>query len=140
MQQILVIVHQTISNPGLVGKLLQQAGYELDVRIPSVGQELPVSLDYHEAVIIFGSPMSANDDQTLPHIQTESNWIPTAIASGKPFLGICLGAQLLARVLGAKVVQHPQKVREIGYFPITATPAGKASFSQLKQVYQWHQE
>ncbi len=140
MKQILVVVHQTTSNPGLVGKLLQQAGYGLDIRIPSVGQELPVSLDNHQAVVVFGGPMSANDDQTLPHIRTELDWIPTAITSAKPFLGICLGAQLLARVLGAKVVRHPQGIREIGYFPITSTPEGKADFAQLKQVYQWHQE
>jgi GMP synthase (glutamine-hydrolysing) len=51
--------------------------------------------------------MSANDRETLPFIGTELDWIPVALESGKPYLGICLGAQLLARVLGATVQPHP---------------------------------
>ena len=139
MKKILVIVHQATSNPGLVGQRLQERGYELDIRIPSIDDKLPQTMDNHEAVIIFGGPMSANDERSLPHIQTELNWIPIALESGKPFLGICLGAQLLAKVLGAKVTPHPEGIREIGYFPIRATSEGK-EFASLQFVYHWHQE
>ena len=139
MEKILVIVHQATSNPGLVGQQLQERGYELDIRIPSIDDELPQTMDNHEAAIVFGGPMSANDDRSLPHICTELNWIPIALESRKPFLGICLGAQLLARVLGAKVTPHPEGIREIGYFPIQATSAGK-ELAPLQYVYHWHQE
>ena len=97
-------------------------------------------MDNHEATIIFGGPMSANDDNTLPHIRTELDWIPVALTADKPFLGICLGAQLLARVLGAKVSSHPQNLREIGYFSLQSTIEGKAQFESLKYAYHWHQE
>jgi GMP synthase (glutamine-hydrolysing) len=84
--------------------------------------------------------MSANDSETLPFIQTELDWLPIALTSGKPCLGICLGAQLIARVLGATVSPHPDGVREIGYFPILPTSQGTAQFQGSLQVYHWHGE
>ena len=84
--------------------------------------------------------MSANDDNTLPYIRAELDWIEMAIASDKPYLGICLGAQMLARVLGAKVAPHPEALREIGYTPIQPTIAAQNSFERPMQVYQWHKE
>lgn len=140
MKKILVIVHQATSNPGLVGQVLRDNGYELDIIIPSIGDELPKTMDDCEAAIIFGGPMSANDSDTLPYIRTELDWIPIALDSGKPFLGICLGAQLLAKVLGAKVVPHPEGIKEIGYFPLQTTPDGEAQLGSLQYVYHWHQE
>jgi GMP synthase (glutamine-hydrolysing) len=140
MQQVLMVVHQETSNPGLIGKVIQAKGYELDIRCPSVGHSLPDTLAQHEAVVIFGGPMSANDHETLPFIKQELEWIPKVLATGKPYLGICLGAQLLARSLGASVQPHAHKLREIGYFPITPTPAGRCFFPVPMHVYQWHGE
>lgn len=138
MNKILLVVHQQSSNPGLVGQAFKQFGYTLDIRTPALGDSLPTTLDQHEAVVIFGGPMSANDEH-LPFIRTELDWIPVALESGKPFLGICLGAQLLARVLGAKVAPHPQKLTEIGYFPIFPT-GNQAYFDSPRSVYHWHRE
>ncbi|VXD25513.1 Glutamine amidotransferase [Planktothrix serta PCC 8927] len=140
MKNILVIIHQPTSQTGRVGQILTSYGYKLDIRLPSQGDALPHHLDKHEAVIVFGGPMSANDENTLPYIRTELNWIPLVLESKKPYLGICLGAQLLAKVLGAKVSVHPQEIREIGYFPITPTLEGQDYFNSLEYVYQWHQE
>lgn len=140
MKQILLVVHQETSDPGLVGQILRSHGYSLDIRCPALQQKLPTTLDNHDAVVIFGGPMSANDDKTLPFIRAELEWIPLALTSGKPFLGICLGAQMLARVLGATVASHPEEVREIGYVPITPTAKGADDFDQLLHVYHWHQE
>lgn len=140
MKKILVIVHQQTSNPGRVGQILRDRGYTLDIRVPSLLEELPATMDSHDAVVIFGGPMSANDSETLPFIRTELDWIPVALESGKPFLGICLGAQLLARVLGAVVKPHPEGMTEIGYFPIFPTPAGRKHFGKALKVYHWHSE
>ncbi|MEM8602541.1 MAG: glutamine amidotransferase, partial [Cyanobacteria bacterium P01_H01_bin.121] len=80
-------------------------------------------------------PMSANDEH-LDFIRAELDWLPAVLDTNTPFLGICLGAQILARVLGAQVAKHPQQQAEIGYFPIT----GHANLRSLSHVFQWHFE
>lgn len=140
MNKILTIVHQKNANPGLVGQLLTQDGYKLDIRFPCLGEKLPTTMDNHEAAVIFGGAMSANDSETLPFIRAELDWIPVALSSGKPFLGICLGGQLLARVLGAKVAPHPEGLTEIGYFRILPSDAAPSYFNFPRYVYHWHRE
>lgn len=139
VEKVLVVVHQETSEPGLVGQVLQESGYALDIRCPAIGTELPQTLEDHAGVVVFGGPMSANDDD-LPFIRAELDWIPLVLNSGTPYLGICLGAQLLARVLGAKVMPHPQDLREIGYVPIQPLPVAHNPLSGLTEVYQWHKE
>lgn len=137
-RQILVIVHQANSNPGRIGKLLRQKDYQLDIRIPSQGETLPSSMDNYCGSIVFGGPMSANDADEF--IRTELAWIELVLRSNKPFLGICLGAQMLAKVLGSSVKSHPEQQVEIGYYPIEATAEGKDFFQNFNQVYHWHRE
>lgn len=140
MNQILVVVHQEHSSPGLVGEKLEARGYHLDMRCPALGDTLPSSMAGYVAAIVFGGPMSANDDDTLPFIRTELNWIPTVLAAQTPYLGICLGAQLLARVLGGKISPHPQEQSEIGYFSLRPNDAENRYFPYPMMVYQWHRE
>ena len=83
--------------------------------------------------------MSANDDH-LPAIRAELDWLPRLIEQGTPFFGICLGAQILARCLGAKVERHPEGMMEIGYYPITPTPRANGLFKKPMHVYHWHNE
>ncbi|MGB6015530.1 MAG: glutamine amidotransferase [Nodosilinea sp.] len=132
-------MHQSTSNPGRVGDVLKALGFTLDVRCPALGQPLPATLEGYSAVVVFGGPMSANDDH-LNFIRQELDWIAIALASDKPYLGICLGAQLLARTLGATVLPHPAGQREIGYYPIVPTPVGEGLLPGPLMVYQWHQE
>ncbi len=136
---ILLIVHRRRSDPGLVGDALRAKLWRTDVRCPRAGDALPASLDEHAGVVIFGGPMSANDD-SLPFIRDELDWIPMALGSGKPFLGICLGAQMLARSLGAKVAPHPEGMHEIGYFPIVPAAAGDGVFGEPLHAYHWNAE
>lgn len=86
--------------------------------------------------------MSANDDTRLPFIRAELDWIPQVLAAGKPLLGICLGAQLLARVLGARVQPHPERRVEVGYWPLEVLPQAEVStpLAGLERVFQWHNE
>lgn len=140
MRRILVVVHQATSEPGLVGQVLRSNGYSLDVRCPAVGDALPKLLDAYSGVIVFGGPMSANDDDTLPFIRSELDWIPQVLEAEKPYLGVCLGAQLLARVLGATVKLHPEGIHEIGYSAVQPTLHSHNPFAALTHVYHWHQE
>lgn len=145
MEKILVVVHQETSDPGLVGQVLRKMGYELDVCCPAIGGVLPKTMNHHAGAVVFGGPMSANDDETLPFIRNELDWISIALDSGKPYLGICLGAQMLARVLGAKVAPHPKEIREIGFMPIQPVLNRHSlkepnPFAGLSHVYHWHRE
>ena len=139
--KILIVVHQERSTPGRVGLLLRQRGYCLDIRRPPLGERLPETLNGYAGVVIFGGPMSANDDDTIEGIAHEIEWIKVPLQEKVPFLGLCLGAQLLARHLGAQVKAHPQELAEIGYYPIAATKAGQERYGDWPaRVYQWHRE
>jgi GMP synthase (glutamine-hydrolysing) len=97
----------------------------------------------HAGAIIFGGPMSANDPDDF--VKLEIDWIGTALKEQAPYLGICLGAQMLARHLGARVFPHHQGRAEIGYYPLDLTEHGRASEQRLakpwpRHVYQWHRE
>jgi GMP synthase (glutamine-hydrolysing) len=136
---ILIILHQEHSTPGRVGRAVAELGFELDVRRPRFGDPLPPTLRDHEGAIIFGGPMSANDGDDF--IRREIDWISVPLKEDKPFLGICLGAQMCARALGGRVFPHPAGQAEIGYYPIRPTPAGLAVVdSWPDQVYEWHRE
>jgi GMP synthase (glutamine-hydrolysing) len=136
---VLIVLHQEQSIPGRVGHYLQGRGIPLDIRRPRYGDPLPDTLAAHSGAVIFGGPMSANDPDD--YIRTETEWIKVPLREGKPFLGICLGAQMLARHLGATVAEHPEGKAEIGYYPIAATRAGRTLMPAWpKAVYQWHRE
>lgn len=140
MKKILVVVHQETSTPGLVGELLRADDYVLDLRCPAMGIPLPERVDDYAGTIVFGGPMSANDDDSLPYIRTELDWIPVVLEAKQPYLGICLGAQLLARVLGATVAPHPNAVREVGYVPIQPVLCSQNPLAPLTHVFHWHKE
>lgn len=94
-------------------------------------------------LIIMGGPMSVNDEQTYPWLRAEKKFITDAIANGKIVLGICLGAQLIASALGAKV--YPNRNREIGWFPIESLAQEKNTslkniFPSHMEVFHWHGE
>jgi GMP synthase (glutamine-hydrolysing) len=92
-------------------------------------------------LIVMGGPMSVHDESEYPWLIDEKRFINQAISEGKIVLGICLGAQLIADVLGAKVVPMPYK--EIGWYPVSRTDESESTFfSQLMpesiQVFHWH--
>jgi GMP synthase (glutamine-hydrolysing) len=136
---VLVVLHQETSSPGRVGNALRVLGYDLDIRRPRFGDSLPETLDGHAGAVIFGGPMSANDGDD--YVRREIDWIEVPLKEQRPFLGICLGAQMLARQLGARVAPHPLGRTEIGYYPIRPTAAGLALCPHWPdQVYHWHRE
>jgi GMP synthase (glutamine-hydrolysing) len=136
---VLIVLHQETSSPGRVGNALRALGHPLDIRRPRFGDPLPETLEGHAGAVILGGPMSAND--TDDFIRREIDWIDVPLREQRPFLGICLGGQMLARQLGARVAPHPQGMTQIGYYPSRPTGAGLALCPDWPaQVYHWHRE
>jgi GMP synthase (glutamine-hydrolysing) len=136
---VLIVLHQETSCPGRVGNALLALGHKLDIRRPRFGDPLPETLERHAGAVIFGGPMSANDPDDYVH--REIDWIAVPLREQRPFLGICLGAQMLAMHLGARVAPHPEGRVEIGYYPIHPTPAGLEICPDWPDhVYHWHRE
>lgn len=139
-RRILIVLHQKHSTPGRLGRLLREQGCELDCRCPRYGDPLPDTLHGYAGVIMFGGPMSVNDGDAW--IRREIDWIGVPLKEGTPFLGICLGAQMLARHLGHRVRPHAQGRVEVGYYRIQPTEHGHRICDRRfpDHVYQWHRE
>lgn len=140
---VLIILHQEHSIPGRVGRLLLDKGYTLDIRRPRFGDPLPDTMANHSGAVIFGGPQSANDEDDW--LKAEIDWIEVPLAENKPYLGICLGAQMLVKKLGGCVSFHPEGRIEAGYYPIRPTRQGLAFADHVgvpwpNVVYQWHRE
>ncbi len=90
--------------------------------------------------MVYGGAESANDDREKPFLRAELDFIEAWLETGKPFLGFCLGAQLLSRVLGGRVDPHPDGLYEIGYVPVQATPQANGFLDGVSHVYHWHHE
>jgi GMP synthase (glutamine-hydrolysing) len=135
---VLIVLHQEHSTPGRVGLRLAARGHRLDIRRPRFGDPLPQTLAGHAGVVIFGGPMSANDPDD--YIRVETDWVGVPLAEQAPFLGLCLGAQMLARHLGAEVRADPDGRVEVGFYPIRATEAGRALLPWPDQVHHFHRE
>ena len=134
---ILVLRHEPFEHLGYFGEILQQLSIPFEYK--DLGEDLDLS--GRSAVIAMGGPQSAND--ALAALAAELNLIGQAIHSGKPVLGICLGSQLIAKALGARVYRNPEK--EIGWFPIhfTEQAAQDPLFSGIPSpttFFHWHGE
>lgn len=136
---VALVVHHGRSRPGRVATVLARRNHRLKRCCPALGQPLPDPATLAGAVV-FGGPMSANDDHTLPYLGEEMRWIDRLLAAGTPYFGVCLGAQLMARCLGARVAPHDEGMMEIGYWPIQPTNRGAHVIDALSHVYHWHGE
>jgi GMP synthase (glutamine-hydrolysing) len=113
----------------------------LNVRYLDVGFDDLSRLDpgQDEVAVILGGPIGACDDRSYPFLRHEVAYIEKRIAAGHPTIGICLGAQLMARSLGARV--YPASEKEIGFFPVELTPdGGKSCLASIRDtaVLHWH--
>jgi GMP synthase (glutamine-hydrolysing) len=137
-RKILIVLHSEASTPGRIGMMLEHKGCSLDIRRPILGDQLPATMDGHEGAVIFGGPMSANDPDD--YIKTEIDWIGVPLKANKPFLGVCLGAQMMSKHLGGTVGPHTDGYVEIGYYPIKPTSDGQCHGPWPEIVYHWHRE
>ena len=141
--KILVFQHVPYEPLGTLDPLLKEAGFR--IRYVNFGRE-PESrpnLDGYEALIILGGPMNADHIESHPNLVTEVEIIREAVDRDMSVLGICLGAQLLAKALGGSVSRN--EMREIGWYDVKLTNAGSsdpvlAGFGSVQEVFQWHEE
>lgn len=137
---VLLIDHPVSRRDDRASAQLREMGYRLEWCSPGRGEPLPpVDSDY-AAVICYGGAESVNDTATKPYLRDEIEWIARWVDSGRRYFGICLGSQLLASALGARVGRHEAGLHEIGYVRIEPTAAADGFLPGPMHVYHWHNE
>jgi GMP synthase (glutamine-hydrolysing) len=139
---VLIIKHINIEGPGLIEYSLRQEKIPYQILNLTPGIRLP-NLEKVTHIVLLGGPMNVYEEDRYPFLKDEDLFIKEAIQRGKTMLGICLGAQLIAKALGAKVSKAP--VKEIGWYDVSLTEIGSQDplFSNLPKtfsVFQWHED
>ncbi len=134
-----ILQHVPFEEAGSILDWLRRTGYAVEVTRLYEPHRLP-SPDQVDLLIVMGGPMSVNDEATLPWLTDELRFVRQMLQAGKPVVGICLGAQLMAKALGARVYPGPQ--REIGWFDIQGASVGADALAlpSKARVFHWHGE
>jgi GMP synthase-like glutamine amidotransferase len=137
-----VLQHVPFEGLGTIEPWLARRGDTVAWSRLHAGAPLPASSAF-DLLVVLGGPMSVNDEGTLPWLAPEKRCVAAAIDAGKPVLGVCLGAQLIASALGAKV--FPNREREIGWHPVERVEAAASSafdgvLPARIDAFHWHGE
>ncbi|MDR5866726.1 glutamine amidotransferase [Halomonas koreensis] len=139
MKTALALRHIHFEDLGTLETVLHERGYAVTYLDPSRDDLGGREAQRPDLLIVLGGPLGACDDERYPFLERELGVVRRRLASGRPLLGICLGAQLIARARGAEVL--PLGVKEIGFAPLTLTPEGEHSvLAPLGDtpVLHWH--
>lgn len=136
------IQHVPFEGLGSIKDWVQQNAHDLTSTRTYLGEDFPAA-DGLDLLIIMGGPMSVHDEKQHPWLSAEKRCVEQAIERGRNVLGICLGAQLIASVLGASV--YANKEKEIGWFPVETTDAAAGNaifdvFPRSIEAFHWHGE
>jgi len=135
------LYHDAQEGAGLIAEVLKEQGLSFrPVRLYD-GEGLPRDTSDLEGLVVMGGPMNVDDIAHFPFLLPELQLLEKVIVEKKPILGICLGAQLIAKALGSRV--FPNKKREVGWHLVSLTAAGKvdphfSKFPDPLTVLQWH--
>jgi GMP synthase (glutamine-hydrolysing) len=138
----LIVTHHPEEGPGLLEDILREKRWEITEVGLWNGNNLPDPTPFH-LLILMGGPMSVNDDDLHPFLAQEKLFVRQWINEGKPIVGICLGAQVIAHCLGERVYKGPKE--EIGWYDLVLTEEGRRDpclkfFPMRFPVFQWHGE
>lgn len=141
--KILVFQHVPYEPLGTLDPLLKESGFR--IRYVNFGRnpDHRPTLDRYAALIVLGGPMNSDQIDTYPNLRTEVEVIREAVDRDMSVLGICLGAQLLAKSLGGTVQRNPD--REIGWHEVALTDEGRrdpvlSTFAPRQTIFQWHED
>lgn len=141
--KIYVVKHVEDEGPGLIGEYFGRSDWDCIVLELCRGDALPQDLDEAAAAVILGGPMNVYEEQAYPFLAAENEFIRQVLREAIPFLGICLGAQLLAKACGSRV--RKAKAKEIGWFEVQLTRQGREDplydgLGPGLTVFQWHED
>jgi GMP synthase (glutamine-hydrolysing) len=139
-KNVLILRHMPHEPGGTLETAFDLAG--LRFQYFDLHQTVPDRLPLETAcgLVALGGPMNVDEVERYQFLKLDVQWIEQALAAKLPFLGICLGSQLLAKTLGARV--YPNRVKEIGWYPVELTSAAAVDplFAQrgTRSMFQWH--
>jgi GMP synthase (glutamine-hydrolysing) len=141
MPRLLVFQHVAVEPLGTLDALIRARGHRIRFQNFERDPHARPEVDRYRGLVVLGGPMNVEDQHRRAHLKAELLAIERALEQGKPVLGICLGAQLLAHVLGARVHRHPQA--EIGWYDVETTAEGRSdpvlgAVGERLPVFQWH--
>ena len=139
-KRVLTVRHMEDVRDDHVARYLGENGFEQTHVNPALGIPMPNDPDEYDALLIYGGIQSANDGPDKAYIDEELEWLSNWLSDKRPTLGICLGAQLIAKSLGATVAPHPHGLREIGFHEVTPTAPAQDFLPSASYFYQWHRE
>lgn len=140
MKRIHILQHVPYETPGCIENWLVEKNYKYTITEFYAGESLPDISDF-DWLVIMGGPMSVHDIEEFPWLPDEKKFIKHTLDEGKVIIGICLGSQLLAEVLGSRVYKNTRK--EIGWFPVESV-TGKEKYNPFNKfnasetVFHWH--
>jgi GMP synthase (glutamine-hydrolysing) len=142
-KRIVILQHCEKEGPGIIADFFNEAGWAMEVANFARGDSLPTDFDNIAAIVSLGGPMNVYEEDVYPFLREEEGFIVRATVEEIPFLGICLGAQLLAKAWRARITQSP--VGEIGWYRVKLTRDGCRDrlFREIPErlhVFQWHED
>jgi GMP synthase-like glutamine amidotransferase len=141
--QVLITMHVEFEGPGTLGTFLETVGARVQTVRLYAGEPLPEDPRAYHAIVSMGGPMNVYEEEKYPYLKSETGFLMQAVHAGVPTLGICLGAQMIAKAAGARI--DLSTVEEIGWGQVQLTPEGTEDslFQGLPDtldVLQWHSD
>jgi GMP synthase (glutamine-hydrolysing) len=139
-RRFVLVTHDADERDDRASAWLRRHGQPLEWVCPAVGEALPVLGEDVAGIIVYGGRYDVDQQEAYPFLTDEMAFIDAALGRETPVLGLCLGAQLMAHVLGAKVHRHPEGAAEYGYYRLDAAPGAGDDIPHGLSVLQshWH--